>query len=61
MLNDLLTKTLTIGSVVLGLYAAACISQFERASAPALLLALASAVSFFNFGYLVYVQTKNEN
>ena len=61
MSKDLTIKFLTVASVVLALYAAASIGLFPRASAPALILALASAISSFNFGYLVYVQTKNEN
>jgi hypothetical protein len=61
MNKELLTMILTVVSVVLALYAAACITLFPQCSLPALCCAAASLVSSFNFGYLVYVQTKNEN
>jgi hypothetical protein len=51
-------KSLMIATVVIGLTAANLITTFPTGSWQAILLAVASFISFCNFGYLVYIQDK---
>lgn len=61
MTNTFLVRSLTVFSVVLGLYLAFCIGLFPTGSLSAILLALASLIQFANFGFLIHIQTKNQN
>jgi hypothetical protein len=60
MLNTFLVRFLTVFTLVAGLYAAACITEYPRASTPAILLAVASLGLLSTCGYLIFVQGKEE-